>query len=42
MSVILWSAIEARELASVVRVPKEIRTEISTGIFSRRATRAIR
>jgi hypothetical protein len=35
MSVILWSAMEAREAASVnVRVPKKIRTEISTVIFS--------
>ena len=35
MSVILWSAMEAREPASVnVRVPKKIRTEISTVIFS--------
>jgi hypothetical protein len=34
MSVISWSAMEAREPASVVRVPKKIRTEISTVIFS--------
>jgi hypothetical protein len=38
MSVISWSAMEAREPASVVRVPQEIRTEISTVIFPQRAT----
>jgi hypothetical protein len=35
MSVILWSPMAALRLASVnVRVPKKIRTEISTVIFS--------
>ena len=42
MSVISWSAMEAREPASGnVRVPKKIRTEISTVIFSAESDRGI-
>ena len=41
MSVISWSAIEAGEPASVVLVPKKIRTEISTVIFPAESDRDI-
>ena len=38
MSVISWSAMEVREGFGNVRVPKKIRTGISTVIFPQRAT----